>query len=886
MPGDNQLSGAVNVGIGTNINGRVGKKDLDDVYRFSSTGGSSLDVNLTAIVPRKASKQVIRKTRVGVEIYKLKRSFNEVAGDIGSIDFSNLSASDISANFEQVRSGRARSTRRASFAINPLDAGDYVIRVRQNKLEGRYRLSIGGTLIPDEPIITPDPAPAPTPEPSPIPSPEPTPSPTGGNSLATALPLTLPVTSQSGFVNDSDTEDFYSFSVPSGGDYKFDLFGLTADANVEILDSAGISVKAATTTGSQESLLLPLNEGSYYIRVFQGAGGAASNYGLSAALLTDNAPGTLAGGATTATLLTPTSSLGVINSNYVLDGAKNSIEDLFKINVTERSFLNLELRGLNGSNLTGNLDVELFSADGFNPTSETVILTSSRPGTSAEVFGGTLFTGEYYIRIKPGAAGEGSEYSLSMSLAPKNQVPTITRDINYGKTPIFDSVTNEVIGFTNNSSRAALLTKVGGLAYFVAEDGTDTALWKTDGSLKGTQKLKSFAAAGSISNLVEAGGFLYFVGNDSATGSELWRSDGTTAGTNRVADLNIGAPSSNPTNLVAAGNRLYFNANNTGEIGAEQFYRTNTTGTAIELVPGSVSGINDPFRFSEVKNIFYYKNPTSNTDPLNDTLFFSAVADVGGDTELWTISAAGGANPGAAAESDLNTSATRASSSPNGFVLANNKLYGAATLPNSSSSVVKFSNSGGVYSATAVAGASGVGTPRNFVTVGTSLYFSGTTTANGTELWKIDTTTDTASLLEISPNASSSNPTDLVAVGNSVYFFADNGSGKGLWRHTGTGSATQVAITDSTSGIGTNPSELVAIGNELFFTADNATKGRELWSYNTLDGTMKLNDINAQPDPNNAASTQSSNPARLTNIGGILYFIADTGLDGVELMSL
>jgi ELWxxDGT repeat protein len=901
MPGDNQLSGAVNVGIGTNISGRVGKRDLDDLYRFSSTGGSSLDVNLSAIVPRKASKQVIRKTRVGVEIYKLKRPFDEISGNIGNIDFSNLDASDISANFEQVRSGRARSTRRASFAINPLDAGEYVIRVRQNKLEGRYRLSIGGTLIPDPPVITPDPTPAPAPDPSPDPIPVPTPSPSGGNSLGTALPLTLPVASQSGFVNDSDQEDFYSFSVPAeGGDYKFNLSGLTADANIEILDSAGTLVKAATASGNQaESLVLRLNkdgltETNYYIKVLQGTGGAASNYSLSAALLTDNTPGTLAGGAASVTTtLTPTSNLEVVKSNYVLDDAKNSTEDIFKINVSERSFLNVELKGLDGGALTGNLDVELYGANGavIDPIG---FLTSSRPGTSAELFGGTLKTGEYYIRIRPGTAGtgEGSEYSLSMSLNPKNNVPTVTRDINYGREEIFED--GVLIGIRNNSSDAKNLTKVGGLAYFSANDGTDTALWKTDGTLKGTQKIKAFDSSDSLSNFVSAGGFLYFVANDRATGSELWKSDGTDGGTRLVADLNLvvsgnGTLSSNPKNFVVAGEWLYFIANNSSIAGSEQFYRTNTTGTTIERVPGSQSA------YIGVKNITFQ----------GDTLFFSATAPIGPidnptsiDTELWTISNAGSSVPGIPTEQELHTGNTPAtSSSPSKFVLASNgKLYGSASLTGSEDfSLVELTrNNNNTYSATAIGSANGLEALEDFVTVGNRIYFSGTTSADGRELRRLNTTTTSATLTSldsINPGAGSSNPTNLVGVGDSVYFFAENSSGKGLWRDNGT-TTTQIAIAEpGVNGappvIGTSPDELIAIGNTLYFTATNAAKGRELWSYDTTtNGTMKLRDINVQADPNNPGGTKSSNPGRLTNIDGALYFIADNGLDGIELMSL
>jgi ELWxxDGT repeat protein len=891
MPGDNQLSGAVNVGFGANRNGKVGRRDLDDLYRVNLSRSGSLDVNLSAIVPKKASKQVTKKTRVGVELYKLKRSFDEVASSIGGTDFNQLSASEISDNFELVRSSRARSARRASIALSSLDAGDYVIRIRQNKLEGKYRLSVGGSLLPEEPIVIPVPDPPIDPGTPPTDTPAPA---GGGNSLATARVIDFPFTAQGGFVNTDDTQDYYQFTVPTGssGDYKFDLFGLSADANVEILDVEGKVLKAAANIGNQsESILLPLDEGrSYYARVSQGSG--ATSYGLSMALLTDNALGTFAGGASSASLLTPTTTLGVVASNYVLDGAKNSTEDLYKfvIPTNSRSFLNLELRGVGGASLAGNLDVELFGEDGFTPALNPEILTSSRAGNSAEVFGGTLFAGTYYVRIKPGpgatvggivGTGEGSEYSLSMSLNPKNTVPTITRDINYGQTLRFDE-NDQLIDTINNSSNAQFLTNVGSLAYFSASDGTDIALWRTDGSLKGTQKLKAFPSADSLRNFTAANGYLYFVGNDGVNGAELWRSDGTTAGTRMVQDLRLGSEGSNASSLVAAGNRLYFIANDTNNTNVTKFFRTDVDGTAIEAVPGFGTIFRDVLENVE-------DGPKTITFQ-NNTLFFSAVSLSNlNNQELWTISNAGNAVTGTATQRDLTPSLSPGGGAlPNDFILADNdtKLYASAILVDDGPralvgvTVTTDGNGNSTFGPATQIGGS-LTDPTNFVVAGSTVYFSGRTTAIGTELWRLNPTTNTVTSLDIRAGAADSNPTDLVAVGSSVYFFADDGTGRGLWRDTGTGAPTRVAIRDSVStelGSLYQGSELTEVDGVLYFSGDSATKGRELWSYNPTNDTMKLNDIRV--------GAASSNPGRLTDIGGILYFIADNGNDGIELMSL
>jgi ELWxxDGT repeat protein len=823
MPGDNQLSGAIKVGLSTNRRDKVGRKDLEDLYQFSTAGRSSFNLNLS---------KISKKAKVGVELYKLTRPLDEVTGRVGNVDFSKIPASDRSS-FQLVSTSRGLSTRAARIDLSAIDAGDYVVRVRSvGKKDSKYRLSMVGALLPEDP--SPTPTPVPTPEPTPIPTPNPT---AAGNSLETAIPVNLPLT-QPGIVNDGDNQDYYSFSLPGAGDYKVDLFGLGADANVEILDSNGGILKAATTAGVQdESMIVPLDAGNYYAHVVQGGTGSSTNYTLGMTLLTDNYAGTYAAGKPSATSLTLNPTPQVF-SNYVVDGGKNSTEDLIKFDVTQRSFLKLELKGLLGDNLDGNLDVQLLSdADFATPD---LGLTSAKLGKSAEVFGGTLAAGTYYIRIMPGGtagSGEGSAYNLSLSLKSKSDVPTTTRDIRFG----------------SEGSSAAFLTESNGLAYFSAVDESDTALWVSDGTLDGTRKLKSFQS-GSLSNFTEVGGFLYFVGDQNATtGTELWRTNGTAAGTVLVKDIRAGAVGSNPSRLTAVGDRLYFTAIPNEFVTVAKFYRTNALGTDAE----EVLGVND----------------VANLTAFGNTLYFSAEASAGGDNELWRI-ADGTAAIVTPVEIDL--TANPDDSNPSGFIVApNGNLYASATTnPFDPESLVKINTA---TSAVTVV-QSGLRAPKDFVAVGSDIYFSATTPANGIEVVKLNTLNDTVSVLNVASdtsNITSSNPSNLVAVGNSVYFFANDGSGQGLWKTNGT-APTRVNIVDG-AAIGDSPTELVAINNMLYFAATDASKGKELWSYDTMTSTMKINDIN---------TSGSSDPARLTNIGGVLFFIANNGQDGLEVMSL
>src|SRR5690606_12002506 len=70
---------------------------------------------------------------------------------------------------------------------------------------------------------------------------------------------------------------------------------------------------------------------------------------------------------------------------------------------------------------------------------------------------------------------------------------------------------------------------------------------------------------------------------------------------------------------------------------------------------------------------------------------------------------------------------------------------------------------------------------------------------------------------------------------------------------------------------------LVAIGGVLYFTANDGTNGVELWKSNgTTTGTVLVKNIAA-------AVGISSTPANLTEMNGVLYFNADDGVNGREL---
>ena len=111
------------------------------------------------------------------------------------------------------------------------------------------------------------------------------------------------------------------------------------------------------------------------------------------------------------------------------------------------------------------------------------------------------------------------------------------------------------------------LTGVKGIAYF-----SDTLkLWRSNGTEAGTAVVRVNKPGVKNSNIFPArltavGRTLYFTGTDKrhgqlgVGGGELWRSDGTRAGTTMVRDIHRGKSGSDPGNLTAVGDTLFFTA--------------------------------------------------------------------------------------------------------------------------------------------------------------------------------------------------------------------------------------------------------------------------------------------------------------------------------------
>ncbi len=319
------------------------------------------------------------------------------------------------------------------------------------------------------------------------------------------------------------------------------------------------------------------------------------------------------------------------------------------------------------------------------------------------------------------------------------------------------------------SSNPRLLTTLNDDLYFVADSG----LWRSDGTSQGTESIASFRSPPS--EIVAVGNRLYFNAADAEHGWEIWQSDGTGAGTQIIADIHAGQPGSFPHDLTSTGGALFFGADD-GNQGDELYAYTPTAGLSqIEINVGPAGSF--PQDLTHVS----LGNPSG-------ILYLTADDGVHG-REIHAIDLSGGGNP-------------------DGLVMD--------IAPGAASSF-----------------------PNNLTRAGEQLFYAADDGRHGSELWRTVPTIDpdtntltlsTALVRDIHVGSRSSLPLEISAVGDTVYFAATDGNyGEELWRSDGTAEGTVLATDIHPGGLGSRPSGLTAIADFLVLAADDGTTGFEVW---------------------------------------------------------
>jgi ELWxxDGT repeat protein len=514
------------------------------------------------------------------------------------------------------------------------------------------------------------------------------------------------------------------------------------------------------------------------------------------------------------------------------------------------------------------------------------------------------------VSSSPDPSGLGEAVTFTASFSGIGPAPTGTVDFKEGSTDLTPDGVTLVAGQASfSTSNLAIGSHTitafySGDSNFPASQGDDSANPQVVGRTKLLLDINAFPNQSSNpSSFTQVNNLTFFAASDFTNGTELWASDGSPAGTFLVQDINRGSANSYPKYLLNVNGTLFFQAND-GADGAE-LWESNGTAAGTFLVddinpgasgsyPANLINVNGTLFFSADDGThgaeLWESNGTaagtflvqsispSSLLNMNGTLFF--VADDGTHgVELWESN---GTAAGTFLVSDINPGPS--GSSPSYLTNVNGTLFFSA---NDGTHGTELWGSNGSAAGTAMV--SSIGSPRGLTNVNGTLFFSADDGIHGRELWKSNgSAAGTLLVKDINaPNGGnplfySSFPADLTNVNGTLFFsafrFVD---GTELWESDGSAAGTFL-VKDINPGIGpnstaysSNPSRLTNVNGTLFFEATDRTNGSELWESNgSGTGTFLVQDINP--------GRIGSYPDGLTNVNGNLFFSADDGIHGTE----
>jgi ELWxxDGT repeat protein len=169
------------------------------------------------------------------------------------------------------------------------------------------------------------------------------------------------------------------------------------------------------------------------------------------------------------------------------------------------------------------------------------------------------------------------------------------------------------------SSGPTQLVRAGGAIYFVATDPAHGAeLWKWDGTTTSLVKdIRPGPVGSAPSSLTVIDDQLFFAADDGVTGREPWTSDGTSAGTARLTDLRPGPEGSYPQSFVKYAQDAIVFAADDGTTGREP-WTVRATGEIVQLgdvVPGPQGSDPGNFVWSAGKLFFVARDALGDAEP-------------------------------------------------------------------------------------------------------------------------------------------------------------------------------------------------------------------------------------------------------------------------------
>jgi ELWxxDGT repeat protein len=174
--------------------------------------------------------------------------------------------------------------------------------------------------------------------------------------------------------------------------------------------------------------------------------------------------------------------------------------------------------------------------------------------------------------------------------------------------------------------------------------------------------------------------------------------------------------------------------------------------------------------------------------------------------------------------------------------------------------------------------------PSELIIFNNKLYFNAFDTISGIKLWVYDGTNSPVSLSDENKEFGFS-PRFLTIFNNKLYYSANSSDGLvELWVYDGINDPG--LIYDFMGNPVFYPSELKVFNGKLYFCAHDPMHGSELWVYDGINNPILEKDIypGSYYNTEGKSRSNSSSPSQLTVFNNKLYFCANDGIHGKELM--
>ncbi|NJL78156.1 MAG: S8 family serine peptidase [Richelia sp. RM2_1_2] len=321
-------------------------------------------------------------------------------------------------------------------------------------------------------------------------------------------------------VSSLEANDLYTFNLKGRSSFDLTLDGLSADADVILIqdgngngkfDKDEIITYSNNAGKLAESIRTDLGQGTYYIEIYP-YGNIQTNYRLSVSGVPFDSAGNTINDAREVAIDSQAQSI----SDWV---GKLDSRDYYKFNLDNTSDLNIVLDGL-----SADADLRLLSSQG------NILASSVNIGTLDEKIAQTLVEGTYYLQVNSYNNSE-TYYNLNFSASPVEIIPTSADNttVNAGTASVSSPIPTSAIPQTTNTFLGTLRADT-----FTYQPGYSRTVFSGNGNVdygsgaRDLLDLSDFISSSVILNYANTpdGGVVYNSGNGNRIFDALTFGDG------------------------------------------------------------------------------------------------------------------------------------------------------------------------------------------------------------------------------------------------------------------------------------------------------------------------------------------------------------------------